>query len=387
MHAARKMALHIGLSASIGLSGALVAGPAEAASTGTVWVRTTTDLEYKAAAGHQNNLVITVSGGTVTIDDSAKLKPGAGCRAVPGHTTVVTCALANPDLMVVTLGDNNDTLVNKSNLRLSAYGGAGNDTLTGGARSERLFGGAGNDRVTGNGGSDWVAGDSGHDLVDAGPGTDQVRGGTGNDTLLGRAGSDTLLGGAGRDVIWAGADADQLDDSAPGTTSADVFHGGTGRDLLSYSGRTKPVSADADGRRGDDGERGEGDTVGTDIETLLGGFGADTLRGTPGADFLLGSLGNDSIAGGGGDDRIEGGSGWDVLRGDAGNDHVVGGSGADRIFGGNGDDTLYGYLPPDLPVEPDADTLGGDIDGGPNATALGDLCLPGAGFAAISCER
>ena len=65
--------------------------------------------------------------------------------------------------------------------KLTATGGAGNDSLTGGAGNDSLTGGAGNDTLTG---------------------------GAGSDSLTGGAGSDSLTGGAGNDIFGYTALAD-----------------------------------------------------------------------------------------------------------------------------------------------------------------------------------
>ena len=77
----------------------------------------------------------------------------------------------------------------------------------------------------------------------------------------------------------------------------------------------------------DDGEFGEGDNVGADIENALGGTGDDTLIGSASANNLVGAAGADTIDGAAGDDTITGGSGGDRLTGGAGSDTVSAGDG------------------------------------------------------------
>ena len=101
--------------------------------------------------------------------------------------------------------------------------------------------------------------------------------------------------------------------------------------------------------RANDGEKGERDNVGRDVEDLFGGDAGGRAdrqrrrqphRGRPrqrcitgggGSDELEGEAGNDRIAGGAGNDSLLGGSGADTLlaRG-GGRDDVRGGSGRDR---------------------------------------------------------
>jgi hypothetical protein len=111
----------------------------------------------------------------------------------------------------------------------------------------------------------------------------------------------------------------------------DVYAGGDGEDsVLDYTGRSAPVNITLDGQA-DDGQAGEGDNVGTDVEDATGGSAADTI---------VGSASDNELAGGGGDDAIAGGDGNDGLFGQGGRDTVDGGAGRDRIDGGGGSDTL-----------------------------------------------
>ena len=144
-------------------------------------------------------------------------------------------------------------------------------------------------------------------------------GGDGNDTLDGAGGWDALSGGAGDDLVSGGANA-----------GLDNLNGGPGTDTVSYADRTGPVRVDVDGGH-DDGEAGEYDNVGTDVEIVVGGAGNDTLIGGAAANTFHGGAGNDLLDGGDGDDRLYGG---------AGDDTVDGRPGADLLDAGDGDDTL-----------------------------------------------
>ena len=73
----------------------------------------------------------------------------------------------------------------------------------------------------------------------------------------------TLDGGDGNDRLAGG-------------TGADAFVGGPGTDTADWSGRTQPVIASIDGAA-NDGEAGEGDNVGTDVE-LTGGTATTRSR-------------------------------------------------------------------------------------------------------------
>jgi Ca2+-binding RTX toxin-like protein len=134
----------------------------------------------------------------------------------------------------------------------------------------------------------------------------RLDGGAGNDRLTGSPGDDVLIGGPG----------------------ADVLGGGGGRDTADYSARTAPVSVTLD-NQANDGEAGEGDNVGADVEVLAGGAAGDTLTGNDGDNALLGNGGNDTLNGAGGNDQLDGGAGDDTLDGGVGSDTLTGGDGTD----------------------------------------------------------
>ncbi|HET6550693.1 MAG TPA: hypothetical protein VFG79_19665, partial [Solirubrobacter sp.] len=158
-------------------------------------------------------------------------------------------------------------------------------------------------------------------------GDDTIRGLGGDDELWGGPGDDRLDGGDGDDTLRGGDDADVLDGAAGG----DVMRGGGGLDTVTYATRTNPVQVTVGAGEGDDGEEGEGDTVGSDAEIVRGGRGDDALTGGPGPEELYGRAGNDELDGGdGAGDLLDGGDGDDVLVDD---DRLV-----DRVFCGGGID-------------------------------------------------
>ncbi|WP_433792533.1 calcium-binding protein [Actinoplanes sp. CA-252034] len=303
-------------------------------------------------------------------------------------------------------------------------GGWGNDALAGGDGADDLVGGVGNDREYGGAGddyfyqewdrdpADYTVSISDRDLISGGPGTDLadynsrrkpitadsdgvqgddgapgerdtltgidgIWGGFGNDRLYGTAGPDDLQGGYGNDTLLGLGGDDQLvdvvganrleggagNDRLHGGPGSDVLLGGPGLDYVSYQDRTRPVTVDLDGARSDDGQTGEWDTVGADVEAVSGGNGNDVLTGNAAANGLLGGPGNDVLRGGGGDDGLDGSTG------------------SDRLFGEAGDDYLHA-----------SNTDGGSdlLDGGANGTNAGDNCIgdtwptPADNF--VSCE-
>jgi Ca2+-binding RTX toxin-like protein len=287
----------------------------------------------------------------------------------------------------VVYGNNGDDYVDGwiGNDRL--YGGAGADTL--GFAEYEVEGASDNDLYSGGSGHDTLAiyfhydhgvrvdtdgvaddGRSGekdnilgdleliygtdrNDRISAGPGRSTLIGGKGDDVLYGNGGDDVLIGGPGNDTVDGGAGNDHLS----GESGADVVRGGSGTDTVSYSDHVKPVVVDLDGAKGDDGQAGEKDSVGADVENLHGGPGNDRLTGNAAANEISGYDGND------------------VIRGGAGNDLLDGGNGQDRVFGEAGDDNLDGQ---DRNVGNAVDLL----DGGPDS----DYCRQLTGDTLVSCE-
>ncbi|HYZ28982.1 MAG TPA: calcium-binding protein [Thermoleophilaceae bacterium] len=133
--------------------------------------------------------------------------------------------------------------------------------------------------------------------------------------LVGGNGNDTLTGGPADDVLI-------------GEAGADTLAGRDGRDTADYSARTAPVAVSLDGTA-NDGEAGENDNVGADVEIVAGGSGNDQLAGNDGDNALLGNAGDDMLGGGGGNDQLDGGAGNDTLAGGAGSDTLTGADGTD----------------------------------------------------------
>lgn len=262
------------------------------------------------------------------------------------------------------------------------FGGSGSDTLIGNASGNSLEGGSGDDVLDGGLGDDLLAGGGGDDLADYSTRTGSVAvdldGAVGDDGELGEGdtvGGDVedVLGGSGDDVL-GGNQSDNLvdggagDDLLDGRLGADKLVGGGDLDIVDYSERTSSLTVDLDGALGDDGETGEGDTVGADVEGILGGSGADTLTGNAGDNLLDGGLGADVLVGGGGLDladyssrttsvtvTLDGSAGdgeageGDLVGGDvedvaggAANDVLVGNAGVNLLLGGPGADALDG---------------------------------------------
>jgi Ca2+-binding RTX toxin-like protein len=315
----------------------LAVGGVTSASAATL-TSSGSQIQYNAAAAETNNLTISRSGANyVFADAGAPITPTAPCAAVTANTA--TCPAAGISEIVSflnDLGDRGAVDASVSGVRLQISGGAGDDTLTGGENNEdALFGEAGQDTLSGRGGSD------------------RIGGGDGNDTIDGGAGDEFFDGDAGNDVINGGPGSDRW--STLGLPDgADTFNGGPDRDTADYQSRVAPVNLSANGVA-DDGEAGEGDNIGADVESLQGGSGNDTIQLANAGGSSFGGDGNDVITGGAGTDDLSGGDGNDTLNGGDGNDSLFGSRGSDTVNGGGGDDEMESTF---LDDEPDVYTGG-----------------------------
>jgi Ca2+-binding RTX toxin-like protein len=246
----------------------------------TFTVRT---VEYEAAAGEANNATISrVADRFVVTDLSATVSAEAPCTSIGPNEAA--CSAMEVEFVRILAGDLDDVVSGaEAGMTIEARGGSGNDVVRGGANEDFLFGG---------------------------PGSDRLEGGPEFDVLDGGSGADTLSGGGDTDVV-------------------------------DYSRRTTPVRVDFDGRA-NDGERGERDTVGTDMEGAAGGAGNDILVGNRKENLFFGGRGDDRITGRRGFDAFQSGPGDDTLSGDRGTDVLEAGPGDDVLIGGRGFDVLMG---------------------------------------------
>ncbi|MGK7873945.1 MAG: peroxidase family protein [Xenococcaceae cyanobacterium] len=115
-------------------------------------------------------------------------------------------------------GDENDNVLNGTNLRDLIEGNGGDDTIRGRGGDDILLGEDGNDTLRGNRGEDTLLG---------GGGDDTLRGGRNDDILVGGGGKDDLRGGNGDDKL-KGVGNVIID----GVGEIDVYTGGGGRDTF-----------------------------------------------------------------------------------------------------------------------------------------------------------
>lgn len=230
----------------------------------------------------------------------------------------------------------------------------------------------------------------------SGAGNDTLIGGGGVDTLLAGAGDDWLEGGAGADIIDGGDGRDWASYESSGagvTVSLDVAQsnnqtGGIAAAGGHANGDTLSGIENLDGSDFDDILEGDSDaneiTGGAGNDVLYGVLGDDTLEGEAGNDTIDGGVGNDVIFAGDGDDSVVGGQGTgaDLITGNAGADTLEGGRGDDTLIGGTGDDVLRGGRDDDLLFGGDGDDVFDyrNINGTPSGTdTISDFGLGNSG--------
>jgi len=281
----------------------------------------------------------TVDGGA----DDDRLRPeSVNCpplaSTVRGGTGVDTADLRDLYQVTISLDDvANDADDDVDNYRSdieNLTAGDSDMTLIGSAGPNVLTGGEGNDLLDGRGGADSIVGGDGYDLADYSARTAAVSltlDGVANDGEAGEQDSldvEDLRGGAGDDTLIGDDEENYLD----GGRGADVMRGGAGFDFVDYFDRTSAVTVDLDGEQPDDGEANERDTVGPDVEGVIGGSGDDVITGSAGDHSLYGGDGDDRIVDTGGEDLLDGGDGDDVLlAADGAADSVECGLGEDEV--------------------------------------------------------
>ncbi len=262
---------------------------------------------------------------------------------------------------------------------LSAFGGAGADTLIGGDGNDALSTdvapdliqtvtyddhAADHDVVNAGGGDDTIAAGIGDD-VDGGAGTDTLRlslMGAGHGVTVSTegllSGTGTFLGGTIKNVevlqyLGLTDFADTIDLAATGLPQ--TLDAGGGNDVINSHGLALEVLGGAGDDRLNGGnaagffDGGDG-TDTADYSTATKGVIVQMVSGNPGGtiggrgllanvEIVNGSNFADKLLGDGGDNVLNGGGGNDFLSGGDGNDTLYGGAGADKLVGGAGDDT------------------------------------------------
>jgi Ca2+-binding RTX toxin-like protein len=237
-----------------------------------------------------------------------------------------------------------------STLDITANGGAGDDTLGGGGWGSTLIGGPGNDTFLQSSTSreDFMTGGDGIDTVDYSVRTAPV-----TVTVGVKGGINALnafVGGTGYTVgdsltlpgwkvVPFRMQVDAVDGSGTITSTSVLTWNGsgypaTGTAVPLLGGTGTGATQSYTGAFWDDGEVGEWDDVGADIEIVRGGSGNDILSAYAVLTtdvVLIGNGGNDKLTGGGGQDDLCGGAGDDTFYENPGSDYIVGGLGQDTL--------------------------------------------------------
>ncbi len=237
---------------------------------------------------------------------------------------------------------------------VTIYGGAGDDTIKGTQIGDYLAGGSGNDHIYGNGGDDQIYGDSGINVdvisrvlsfptvnASLAPNSDGLT--AGQDSIDGGSGADIIFGDHGI-ITQAIPDAQrilnlgQITDirtTQPGNGAADTISGGAGSNRIFGGGASDTITAGDDPNIifGDQGHLSynSGDFRGMDAQgnVLIGATdgdlttldlaeSVDTAAQYGAADTITTGAGDDIIIGGQGGDTIDAGAGQNIVFGDHG---------------------------------------------------------------------
>jgi RTX calcium-binding nonapeptide repeat (4 copies) len=267
---------------------AIVPGAAQAAD---VFVQNGTLRYTSGQAANSVQVSLRSPGRLVVSDAKTNVTPGTGCTSMGARRA--SCTMAGVTALAIDVAGGADRVSIDAAISTPA-------TIAGGGGTDVLRGGSGNDRLEG------------------GPGADDLDGAAGNDAELGGDGDDTFAQGGS-------------------PNGADGIEGGGGGDQLVYGKRGAGVAVILDGAA-NDGEAGEGDNVGPDVESVSGGSGSDTIVGSAGQNRLEGGAGNDSVDGRAGADILTGGRGADSIGSrDLSADRVDCGADSDRVRGNPGD--------------------------------------------------
>ncbi|GBD42104.1 Leukotoxin [bacterium HR39] len=306
-------------------------------------------------------------GGAVTFllgaDVSAALPAGvhAFTRRLPGIEELV---IADPAPHAAVGGPAAERIVGSDAANL-LHGMGGDDVLEGRGGDDTLHGGAGNDALYGGEGDDVLWGGEGDDLLDGGPGGDWLHGGVGDDVyLLGLAedGPDWISDDAGREVLRVhGAATGELSLVPEGedlllrhgdTLIARVLRAASDPGRFTVEGDLPPPTPDAASDGGaDDGPPSHGELPPADGDPLSSGAATGSAIGD-----LLADPGES-----------------DVVSGDGAEEGPAGPGGVHdpaTVTADPGDATAG---TPTQPVDPGADTVGGETDA---TGAVGDLLAP-----------
>jgi Ca2+-binding RTX toxin-like protein len=327
-----------------------------------------------------------------TASDVIAGHPTIAVLLTPGDDTVTSSSLITQSDVSFDLGKGDDDFLAPEGMIRLVNGNDGNDTISYGPSGliVSILGGSGNDTINdtyGGTGTKLIDGGSGTDTYNLHPDAVQITlpvyhrdvpggienfnfsapedetnllcNGNGlNNNINVFAHNATIHGGSGDDQISftsnapTDAIAQLFGDSGKDTfipdNAPEIFSGGSNSDTIDYSSRSQGVKVTLDNVANDGSSfldildtdppgTGPHDNVKSDIETVIGGGGADRIIGNPFANLLKGNGGNDTIYGGDGNDTLDGGAGHDHLYGQGGEDLLPGKDGrTDTLDGGGG---------------------------------------------------
>ena len=281
---------------------ALMLVPAAAEAAGTVTVAGAA-VDFEAAAGVANDVLVIATPGSVTYTDSADVINEAVTDCEGNGTNTVTCTSSGFTQAGARLGDMNDRLRAEGALRVQIQGEAGDDELTvlvvqpPEAGSSAIVGSDGNDRITTGDGRDSASGGAGIDSIATGAGDDSAGAGAGD--------GDSVDLGPGNDVAFMRADLDGTGDS---------WAGGPGLDLVStfVFFNAPPVDLLLDLASGGMSGTNTGTSTVTGFEDAdMFSFMSTNVRGTPGSNSITTGTGTDTVDPGAGSDFVALGDGAD----------------------------------------------------------------------------
>ena len=310
------------------------------------------DLSEEITVEYIGNNQARVWSSSLGVDEDAAqvydVDPTKGVFAYGGEGNDVILVKGQNIKLTAEGGTGDDTIVVDSSGNADLRGGVGNDTLVGGSGADLIFGELGDDTIDGRDGVDWIFGDIGLITTGATGSVRAVAGSKdGNDIIWGGAGADVVMGGGGHDSIAGDGGAltgiaDPANFSKDGVTidfGAAAVTDGAADFLFGDGGRIDAKGA-GPGAAPDNGvlalERTTVDLratfAGITLTDRTGG-GNDLIEGQGAADVIFAGSGDDRADGGVDDDVIFGETGLDVLSGGADDDEVSGGLGKDFIFG------------------------------------------------------
>lgn len=257
-------------------------------------------------------------------------KSGQDCLGLASATSADVKVTGHPnDSFTVDMAAGNDSFDKGTcTTRVDIYGSAGADTFLAGSditiTGDHYHGGSEIDTISYAARTSSVtvvadgvtnSGDaSEQDLVDSD--IENIVGGAGDDTLtaaLDSTAKHTLTGGLGNDTLI----------SLPG--GGTTFAGGGGIDTVDYSARAHGVTVTIGDGRANDGETGDLDNVGLDVENVVGTDHDDVITGSGIANTITPGAGNDTVNAGDGNDVIIASASLD------GSDTISGGKGTDTV--------------------------------------------------------